>query len=281
MKLANVAGRAAIVVGETVVDVEAVSGGAFGPNLPEIFARWEQFVAAAREFDTSGGRPLSPSDLECPSPSPRQVFAVGLNYRSHATETGMAVPEVPAVFTKFPTSLTGPEATVSLSSTTVDWEVELVVVIGIGGRNIQESEAWNHAAGVAVGQELSDRTVQFAAGAQFSLGKSYAGYGPVGPWLVTIDELDDPDDLGLGCSINGELVQQDCTTGLVFSVPQLIAEVSGIVELLPGDLIFTGTPAGVGMTASPQRYLVNGDVIESWVEGIGTIRTHLAAFPSE
>jgi 2-keto-4-pentenoate hydratase/2-oxohepta-3-ene-1,7-dioic acid hydratase in catechol pathway len=123
-----------------------------------------------------------------------------------------------------------------------------------------------------VGQDVSDRQLQFAAGMQFSLGKSRRGYGPIGPWVVTPDELADPDDLALGCSVDGETVQDARTSDLIFTVPRLVAELSAVLPLLPGDVIFTGTPAGVGMARQPARALQPGQVLESWIEGIGTIR---------
>jgi 2-keto-4-pentenoate hydratase/2-oxohepta-3-ene-1,7-dioic acid hydratase in catechol pathway len=206
---------------------------------------------------------------------PRQVFAIGLNYASHAEESGTALPEFPATFTKFPASLAGPFDDVELPSGTVDWEVELVVVLGRRADRLAEGEAWSHVAGLTVGQDISERTVQFAAGAQFSLGKSYRGFGPTGPWLVTLEELDHPDDLALGCSVDGETVQEDRTSGLIFGIPRLIAELSAVLPLLPGDIIFTGTPAGVGFTRQPARFLRPGQTLESWIEGIGSIRNHL------
>jgi 2-keto-4-pentenoate hydratase/2-oxohepta-3-ene-1,7-dioic acid hydratase in catechol pathway len=184
----------------------------------------------------------------------------------------LAVPEVPATFTKFPTSLAGPFDEVELVVDTVDWEVELVVVIGRRADRVQAAEAWDHVAGVTVGQDLSDRALQFAAGMQFSLGKSRRGFGPMGPWVVTPDELDNRDDLALGCSVDGEVVQDGRTSDLVFDVAQLIAELSAVLPLLPGDVIFTGTPSGVGMARQPPRALAPGQVLESWIEGIGTIR---------
>jgi 2-keto-4-pentenoate hydratase/2-oxohepta-3-ene-1,7-dioic acid hydratase in catechol pathway len=205
-------------------------------------------------------------------PSPRQVFAIGLNYRSHAEESGMAVPAVPATFTKFPASLSGPFDDLEIVGDTVDWEVELVAVIGTLADRAGEADAWSHVAGLTVGQDVSDRTLQFAAGSQFSLGKSRRGYGPMGPWLVTADEMPDPDDLALGCAVDGEKVQDARTSDLIFSVPRLIAELSAVLPLLPGDVIFTGTPAGVGATRQPARFLRPGQVLDSWVEGIGTIR---------
>jgi 2,4-didehydro-3-deoxy-L-rhamnonate hydrolase len=184
---------------------------------------------------------------------------------------------VPATFTKFPASITGPFAAVELPNGTVDWEVELVVVVGRRADRVAVADAWSHIAGLTVGQDLSDRTLQFAAGGQFSLGKSHRGFAPLGPWVVTPDELDDPDDLALGCSIDGETVQDARTSDLVFGVSQLVTELSAVVPLLPGDIIFTGTPAGVGFTRRPPRFLQPGETLTSWVEGIGTIRTRFTA----
>lgn len=278
MKLANLDGRAALVTPAGAVDVHRASGGEFGPDLAAVYDDWERFTAAAPRLlaaTGSGVEPLDEARLGPPSPAPRQVFAIGLNYGRHAEEAGLGVPEVPAAFTKFPASLAGPFATVDLVTTTVDWEVEIVAVIGRRADHVTEADAWAHVAGLTVGQDLSDRVLQFAAGGQFSLGKSRPGYGPTGPWLVTPDELGDPDDLGLGCRIDGEVVQDDRSSDLIFSIPQLVAQLSAIVPLLPGDQIWTGTPGGVGVVRQPPRFLQAGEVLESWVEGIGTIRNRL------
>jgi 2-keto-4-pentenoate hydratase/2-oxohepta-3-ene-1,7-dioic acid hydratase in catechol pathway len=271
MKLANLTGRLVLVLDEGVADVAAASGGRFGPEPMSTFDDWNGFVdwAAGVEQPTDT---LDETRLSCPVPEPRQVFGIGLNYRSHAEESGMAIPEVPATFTKFPASLSGPFDDVEIVGDTVDWEVELVAVIGARADRVAEADAWSHVAALTVGQDISDRTLQFAAGMQFSLGKSRRGYGPMGPWLVTPDEVADPDDLALGCSVDGEVVQDARTSDLIFSVPQLLAELSAVLPLLPGDVIFTGTPAGVGMARKPPRALQPGQVLESWIEGIGTIR---------
>ena len=271
MRLANHRGRAALVFGQEVADVHAATDGRFGPDLMSVYDNWEAFVEYSSGI-SGGTDPLVEADLECPVPAPRQVFAIGLNYQSHAAESGMAVPSAPATFTKFPASLSGPFDDIHIVNDTVDWEVELVVVIGTRVDRIDEADAWSHVAGLTVGQDISDRTLQFAAGAQFSLGKSWRGYGPMGPWLVTLDEMPDPDDLALGCSVNGETVQRARTSDLIFSVPRLLAELSAVLPLLAGDVLFTGTPAGVGATRQPPRFLQPGQVLESWVEGIGTIR---------
>ena len=271
MKLANVNGRAALVLGDEIADVATASDGRFGPDLMAVYNDWADFMDFAPAVTTGTG-PLVKTDLRCPVPTPRQVFAIGLNYRSHAAESGMAIPDVPATFTKFPASLAGPFDDIEIVGDSTDWEVELVAVIGRRTDRVAEADAWSCVAGLTVGQDISDRHLQFAAGAQFSLGKSRRGYGPVGPWVVTPDELPDPSDLALGCSVNGEKVQDARTNDLVFSVPGLIAELSAVLPLLPGDLIFTGTPAGVGIARQPPRFLQRGHVLESWIEGIGTIR---------
>jgi 2-keto-4-pentenoate hydratase/2-oxohepta-3-ene-1,7-dioic acid hydratase in catechol pathway len=271
MKIANISGRAALVNDDAFVDIAGASDGRFGPDPMDLYEKWEEFVAWVPSAGDES-EPLDESKLGCPVPLPRQVFGIGLNYRSHAEESGMEVPSVPATFTKFPAALAGPFDEIEVVGDTVDWEVELVVVIGRRADRVAESDAWSHIAGLTVGQDISDRTLQFAAGMQFSLGKSRRGYGPMGPWVVTSDEFANPDDLALGCSVDGETVQDARTSDLIFNVPQLIAELSAVLPLLPGDVIFTGTPAGVGMSRQPPRSLAAGNLLESWIEGIGTIR---------
>ncbi|MGI8937920.1 MAG: fumarylacetoacetate hydrolase family protein [Iamia sp.] len=276
MKIANHAGRLTLVVDGGIVDVHDASDGRFGPDPASAFDHWDDL----REWATIADgevRPLDEASLGAPSPGPRQVFAIGLNYVSHAAESGRDLPEIPAVFTKYPACLTGPFAPIELSGEMVDWEVELVVVIGRRADRVAEADAWDHVAGLTVGQDISDRRVQFAAGGQFCLGKSHRSHGPTGPWLVTADELDDANDLGLGCSVDRETVQDGRTSDLVFNIARLVAELSAVVSLLPGDLIFTGTPAGVGIGRTPPRFLAEGEVLESWIEGIGTIRSTVVA----
>lgn len=272
MRLANLDGRATIVTEGGGIDVHTASDGRFGPGLPAVFAEWGEFSAAAPGLLAGPVAPIDEARLGPPSPDPRQVFGIGLNYKAHAAETGAKLPRIPATFTKFPTCLTGPFTEVRLPSEKVDWEVELVVVVGVRAEGVAAADAWGHVAGLTVGQDLSERQVQWDAGAQFSLGKSYAGFGPCGPWLVTPDELADPDDLGLGCSVDGEVVQDSRTSDMAFGIGQLVEELSAVVTLLPGDVIFTGTPEGVGAARQPPRFLRPGQVLESWIEGIGTMR---------
>ncbi len=182
------------------------------------------------------------------------------------------VPTSPLVFTKFASSLGGPDVDVEHPGGSLDWEVELVV-IGRRAHRIAAADAWSHVAGVTVGQDISERELQHAGTpAQFSLGKSYPNFGPIGPWLVTPDEFDDPDDLELGCLLNGQQVQKARTSDMVFSVPELMSRLSMVTPLLPGDIIFTGTPSGVGMGATPSRFLAVSDTLLSYVQGIGEIR---------
>jgi 2-keto-4-pentenoate hydratase/2-oxohepta-3-ene-1,7-dioic acid hydratase in catechol pathway len=271
VRLANANDRAVLVLGDHIADVAKVSDGRFGPDVMSVYDDWDPFVEFARGVDEGTG-PLVETDLRCPVPAPRQVFAIGLNYRQHAEESGMTIPEVPATFTKFPASLGGPFDDIEIAGDTVDWEVELVAVIGRRADRVAEADGWDHVAGLTIGQDISDRHLQFAAGGQFSLGKSRRGYGPMGPCVVTVDEFTNPNDLALGCSIDGDIVQDARTNDLVFSVPRLVAELSSVLPLLPGDIIFTGTPAGVGIARKPPRFLQPGQTLETWIEGIGTIR---------
>jgi 2-keto-4-pentenoate hydratase/2-oxohepta-3-ene-1,7-dioic acid hydratase in catechol pathway len=280
MRIANVSGRLTMVTDEGGVDVERVSAGRFGPDPQAIYGRWKAFRAWADRASSGPATAIDNNELGPPAPEPAQVFAIGMNYRDHAAETGLEVPAGPVTFTKFPTCVAAPFAAVVLPSEYVDWEVELVVVIGVRAYQVSQASAWNHVAGVTVGQDLSERVVQFASGGQFSLGKSFPGFGPTGPWLVTPDELGDPDDLELGCSVDGRKVQKSRTSQLVFGVPELIARLSAVLPLLPGDLIFTGTPAGIGATRQPPQFLRPGQVLTSYVEGVGTMANRLIAPPA-
>ena len=273
MRIAAIDDRAVLVLGVAVVDIATASDGRFGPDPMNIYDNWDGFVDFAAGVK-AGTVPLEIAALGCPVPRPRQVFAIGLNYRSHAEESGMAIPEVPATFTKFPASLAGPFDDIEIVGDTVDFEAELVAVIGRHADRVTEEEGWNHIAGLTIGQDISDRSLQFAAGNQFSLGKSRRGFGPIGPWVVTLDEVHDPDDLALGCSLDGDVMQEARTSDLIFSAPRLVAELSAICPLLPGDLIFTGTPAGVGITRQPPRFLGPAATLVSWIEGIGEITNH-------
>jgi 2,4-diketo-3-deoxy-L-fuconate hydrolase len=270
MRIAVINQRLSLIQGPGAIDVHAASGGRFGPG--PVYDRWAEFTGWARTADLPEPEPFALESLGSPSSGPRQVFGIGLNYSDHVTESGFARPETaPPVFTKFPSCITGPYGDITLPpGGHTDWEVELVVIIGPAASNVSAGSAWDHVAGLSVGQDISERILQLAATPpQFSLGKSYPGFGPVGPWLVTPDELANPGDLELSCSINGEEMQKGRTRELIFGVPELIEQLSRVTPLLPGDLIFTGTPSGVGLGRSPQRWLGPGDVLTSYIEGIG------------
>ncbi|WP_344417405.1 fumarylacetoacetate hydrolase family protein [Pseudonocardia ailaonensis] len=277
MRVATVAGRLSLVRDGRVTDVEKASDGLFGHDPQAVYERWSEFRAWAATATLTPDADLDAPVLDVsllgpPTPAPRQVFAVGLNYADHAAETGFALAETePPIFTKFPSCVTGPYGTVALPpGGHTDWEVELVVVIGKAAHHISPEDALDHVAGYTVGQDLSERTLQLAsAPPQFSLGKSFPGFAPMGPWLVTLDELADPLDLGLECLVNGETVQSARTSAQIFPVRELLARLSRTVTLLPGDVVFTGTPAGVALGRDPQCWLRPGDRLTSRIEGIG------------
>jgi len=277
-RLANVAGRAALVDDQDRWhDLEQVAAGHLSSDPMAALGHLDLLhQLSARLDDTTVGGPLAEATLGAPVPRPRNVFAVGLNYLDHAAESAMTPPAVPLVFTKFPSCIVGPTADVALRTQTGDHEVELVVVIGRTARDVSELDAWDHVAGVTVGQDVSDRGLQFAAAPpHFDLGKSRDTFGPMGPVLVSTDGVPDRDDLAITCDVNGTRYQDDRTSGMIFSVPQLIAYLSGILTLDTGDVIFTGTPAGVG--AAARRFLQPGDVIVSTIEGIGTMTNRCTA----
>ncbi|KOG88809.1 fumarylacetoacetate hydrolase family protein [Streptomyces varsoviensis] len=280
MRIANLSGRLVLLHEGKAVDVERVSGGRFAADPQAVYGRWAEFREWAATADLTGGAPFSPEELGSPVPAPRQVLAIGLNYRDHAAESGFEAPEgLPPVFTKFATSISGPVTEVALPpGGHTDWEVELVAVIGREARDVAESDAWDYVAGLTAGQDLSERISQLAGPApQFSLGKSFPGFAPLGPSLVTTDEFDNRDDLELRCSINGEEVQKGHTRDLIFSAPALVSRLSAVLPLLPGDAIFTGTPAGVGLGRTPQRWLAPGDELVTTIEGIGELRQRFTA----
>lgn len=264
MRIAQLDDRTVLLTDEGAIDVPA-------ELAADLFARWDDL----REWSTSatGAQPYDPAALRTPVPAPRQVFAVALNYRPHTVEAGYEEPAAPLVFTKFPTSLTGPYTTVELPPGHVDWELELVAVIGHEARRVPREKGWDPVVALTVGQDLSERIAQLAGRpAQFSLAKSHPGFGPVGPALVSLDEIEDRDDLELTCELNGEVVQHDRTANMIFPIPQLVSYLSEFCTLLPGDLIFTGTPAGVGNRRTPQRFLTPADELVSRIGSVGEMR---------
>lgn len=270
-RFANVAGRSSLVddAGD-YYDLERMTGGDVTADPVEALSNLDALSAAqARLDDMTPFGTLTGADIR-PPVTPQNVFAIGLNYADHVAEAKMDLPKTPLVFTKFPSCIVGPNSDIELRSEHADYEVELVVVIGREGRDISVADAWSHVLGLSAGQDISDRVLQFAAKPpHFDLAKSRDTYGPLGPTLVSPDMFDDPTDLGIRCAINGELRQDSRTSNLVFSIADLIAYLSSIMTLSPGDIIFTGTPAGVGGSAG--KFLQPGDVITSEVEGIGSL----------
>lgn len=275
MRFCNADGRSAVLVGDQVFDLHESSGGALSADPMRLLeTQWESAQEYCAVGAAGGGRPVASVALGSPVPRPGTVFGIGLNYRAHAAEAGLDVPATPTVFAKFPASVCGPSDDVVLPAGTdaIDWEAEVAVVIGREVRDVSVERAWEHVAGVTVAQDISDRELQLRPGVQFSLGKSRDTFCPLGPVLVTPGEFDDPDALALRCRLNGEVVQDACTDDLVFGVADLVALLSSVLTLRPGDVILTGTPGGVGMARTPPRYLANGDVLETEVAGIGTLR---------
>ncbi len=269
-------GRAVLLTADGIYDLERHSGGRFTSDPMEAISNHAALHELAAALRGAPDAALDGAVLGPCVPRPRKIFAIGLNYRSHAAESGLEIPQVPLVFTKFPSCLTGPTGDVIVYGPTTDWEAELVVVIGRSGRDIPEAEAWKAVAGVTCGQDVSERMLQFAAKPpHFDLAKSYDTYGPIGPAIVSVDQIPDPNDLAITCDVNGKRRQEARTSDLIFTVPQLIAYVSAICTLEPGDLIFTGTPAGVG--AASATFLKPGDTITTTIEGIGTMTNRCVA----
>lgn len=275
-RLASVGGRAHLVMGEDnrLVDIEHASSGTLPSDPMACFARWDEIRALAGSIVVESHAPRAILEtLDCPVPQPRQLFAVGINYRKHAEEMGSTLPDSPLTFAKFQSALNSPAGDIPIVGDMCDYESELVIVISVGGRDIAESAAWNHIAGLCVGQDISDRKLQNSGvPPQFSLGKSRRGFAPVGPWVSDVRDHPKRDDLLIGCTVNGEVRQNSSTNDLVFDISQLVAYLSTICELYSGDLIFTGTPSGVGHGRKPPVYLRPGDVIVTSLEGVGILR---------
>ncbi|MGW4331089.1 fumarylacetoacetate hydrolase family protein [Nocardia sp. NPDC004573] len=279
MKIGNLGDRLVIVMAAGAVDVERASGDRFASDPQAVYEHWTAFREWAHGADLAAAEPLDPARLRPPVARPPQIFAIGLNYRQHAAESGLDLPSDPLVFTKFASCLTGAYSNIPVPTDgTADWEIELAVAIGVGARNVSADRAWEHVAGVAVAQDISGRAIQLRGPApQFSLGRSLPGYGPIGPWLVTLDELPDPDDLQMTCTLNREEVQKTSTDDMIFSMPQLISQLSALLPLLPGDPLSTGTPAGIGSAMNPPRFLEPRQTLISRIDGVGELRNRIVA----
>ena len=268
-RLVNVKGRASLEDHGQYFDVaRMLADEAFSHSLHAVAHSDQLHELAARCLTGAGDGEIARVRLGPPVLGSRQIFGIGLNYLDHAGETGANLPPVPLTFTKFPTCLAGAGDEIGLSGDQVDWEVEIVAVVGATASHVAVEEAWNYVAGLTLGQDISDRRVQRAGTPpQFSLGKSFSNYGPIGPAMVSSDSFVDRDDIALWCDVSSVRMQKSRSRHLIFSIPTLVAYLSSICTLLPGDLIFTGTPSGVG--AARGQFLVPGDVIRSGAEVIG------------
>jgi 2-keto-4-pentenoate hydratase/2-oxohepta-3-ene-1,7-dioic acid hydratase in catechol pathway len=251
------------------------------PSCPKALLALGPEAIRRAESALAGGRPIAaPVTWLPPIPSPEKIICIGLNYADHARETKAVVPQCPVVFNKFPTTLLPHEGIVRLPrvSEQVDFEAELVLVIGRRGRYIPQDEARRHIAAYACGNDVSARDWQRnKPGGQWLSGKSFDTFAPCGPWMVTADEIPDPGKLGIQLRLNSQVMQDSNTAELIFSVENLVSYISQFCTLNPGDLIFTGTPGGVGMGRQPPVYLKPGDVTEVEIQRIGVLRNRFEA----
>lgn len=279
MKLFRVAGYAgvktAVMIGNTMYDTSS-----FGEDYGELFFATEG-LQRLKSFVTNNLEQLPVLPPNCkllpPVARPSKIVCVGLNYVDHAQETGQSPPKEPVIFLKSTSAYSGPfdDILIPANSVKTDWEVELAVVIGRKASYVPVSEAMDHIAGFTVHNDVSERHFQLEKGGTWDKGKGCDSFAPMGPCLVTPDELRDVNRLVLWLKVNGQLKQRSNTSQLIFSIPYLISYISHFMTLLPGDIISTGTPAGVGMGFSPPVYLRDGDVVELGIEGIGFIRQHV------
>jgi 2-keto-4-pentenoate hydratase/2-oxohepta-3-ene-1,7-dioic acid hydratase in catechol pathway len=278
MRLANLAGRSTIVTDDGLIDVATSSNGAFSASVDKCVGQLDKLRVWFNAAQPAPGDTTPPEALYGDArlgpvvTVPQQIFAVGLNYRHHAEEMGLDLPTQPMIFTKFVSSLCGPNDEVPIPSATTDFEAELVVVVGARARNLTVDDALSAVAGYCVGQDFSERTLQMRGpAAQFSLGKSFRNFSPVGPWLTTTDEVAFPNSLAITCSVSGTEYQNSTTSDMVFSVAEVVSYLSSVVELRPGDLIFTGSPHGVGQGHTPPVFLKLGDRVVTEIEKLGRI----------
>jgi 2-keto-4-pentenoate hydratase/2-oxohepta-3-ene-1,7-dioic acid hydratase in catechol pathway len=270
--------RLAVVAGDRALPADELLSGGPG-TMAELLAD-EALLAGLREAVsthqariTAEGQALDALSLLSPVPRPPKIVGIGLNYHAHATESGVDPPSEPLIFAKFPTSVIGHRATIRWDpalTSQVDYEVELAVVIGRTARHVKRSEALAHVLGYTCGNDVSARELQFGD-KQWVRGKSLDTFCPLGPVLVTADEIPDPQTLGLRCLVNREVLQESTTADMIFGVAELIAYTSAAFTLEPGDVIMTGTPQGVGFSRDPQRFLGDGDEVAVEIEGIGVL----------
>lgn len=264
-----------IVAGDTIID----SG--FPGTMIEAIERWDELRGAFEaKLAAGGGKPLTAVKLCAPVQRPGKIWAIGLNYADHIAESNMGTPERQVWFTKALTSINGPSDPILIArgTMTTDYEVELVAVIGKRAKHVSAGDAKDYVFGYCVGNDVTERMWQHA-GPQWSLGKSFDTHAPIGPWITTADELGDPHGLGIRCLVNGELRQNSNTANLVFDLWQQIEHLSVGMTLEPGDIIFTGTPGGVGAAMDPRQFLKAGDVVRCEIDQLGAIEASMAQEP--
>ena len=283
MKLIRFGSAGAERPGVQLPDGRRVDVSAFGEDYDGRFFGGDGLARLARWVSNEGKAAPAVADdvrLGPPIAHPSKIICVGLNYRDHAKESGMAAPAEPVLFFKSTTAIVGPNDDVIIpkGSMKTDWEVELAVVIGKRASYVSEAEAMNHIAGYVLHNDYSERVFQLERGGQWVKGKSCDTFAPLGPFIATPDEIGDVHDLKLWLTVNGERKQDGSTRDLVFGVPMLVSYISQFMTLLPGDVISTGTPAGVAMGHKPVRFLQPGDVVELGIDGLGSSRQRLRAY---
>jgi 2-keto-4-pentenoate hydratase/2-oxohepta-3-ene-1,7-dioic acid hydratase in catechol pathway len=270
---ANGQTRTGIVVGDAIID-SGVAG-----TMIDLIRDWDHHKGdLEKKAAAGGGVPLTSVRLEAPVQRPGKIFAIGLNYADHIAESKMETPQRQVWFTKAQTSVNGPYDDIEIAKGTMtnDYEVELVAIIGKGGKHVSADDAAGTIFGYCVGNDVTERMWQHG-GPQWSLGKSFDTHAPMGPWIVTADEVDDPHSLGLRCFVNGEQRQSSNTEHLVFNIWSQIEHLSVGMTLEPGDCLFTGTPGGVGAAMDPRQFLQPGDIVRCEIDGLGHIEGTMVA----
>ena len=262
--------------GDQVVNLHQASGGHLPDDMLEFLESGEIAMRTASELlaESHGGLAVESVKLLSPVPNPSKVVAIGLNYMDHIREADIGVPQLATMFCKFPSSIIGSDAEIRWSSALtrqVDYEAELAVVIGKTARNVSETEAYDYIAGYMNCNDISARDLQFRPGDQWLRGKCLDSFCPLGPWLVTTDEIEEPHDLSIKCRLNGQLMQDSNTSEMIYRIPYLVQYLSEAFTLLPGDVIATGTPHGVGAFREPPIWLGDGDIVTVEIDGLGTL----------
>jgi 2-keto-4-pentenoate hydratase/2-oxohepta-3-ene-1,7-dioic acid hydratase in catechol pathway len=270
--------RAGLIEEERIVDAWALLGEPHRGSLRELIAAGRVDDLRGRIGDTGApSHPLSAVKLLVPIPDPEKIVCIGLNYRKHAAEVGIEeLPEMPTIFAKYPNALVADGATVRVPTGKTDFEAEVAFVVGRRAKDVDEAEALDYVAGYTLLNDLSARDLQGAT-PQWMPGKVFDGSAPCGPYLVTPEEAGPPEEIGIRLTLNGEEMQNSSTADLIFSVPQLLSQLSGLMTLEPGDIVSTGTPEGVGMGRQPRVWLVDGDEVAIESPTLGRLTTHISA----